>query len=159
MLKRVLFAAAGLAAMGLAACGGGGNTITNPTPGPTCNPSVTSQLVYPAPGATGVSPTISEIVIAVSSPLPANTYNLSLANTANASNTAQTANFLNSISASQLPAGSATTTIPNPTYEAVGLIASLYTNFNTGTQLQTAINLPSSTCTPMNVPGGTFTLQ
>jgi hypothetical protein len=158
MLKRTLFAVGVLAVIGLVACNGGSSVVA-PTPGPTCNPGVTSQLVYPAPGATNVSATISEIVVAVSSPLPANTFNLQLTNTANANNVAQTSNPLNVISASQLPAGSASTTIPNPTYEAVGLVNSLYANFSPGTQLQTAINNPNNNCTAQNVPGGTFTLQ
>lgn len=158
MLKRTFFAVGVLAVIGLVACNNG-NTVVGPTPGPTCNPNVTSQLVYPAPGATKVPATISEIVIAVSSPLLANTYNLQLTNTANTSNVAQTSNALNTIPASQLPTGSAPTTIPNPTYEAVGLVNSLYVNFSPGTQLQTAINNPSNNCTAQNIPGGTFTLQ
>ena len=158
MLNRSLFAVAALAAVGLVACGGGNSSPTTPTPGPTCNPGVTSQLIYPAPGATKVPATTSELVIAVSSPLPANTYNLALFNTANASNGSYTANALTVITASQLPLGSGTTTISNPTYEAVGLVSSLYATFNPGTNVQTAINDPSSNCTPVNVPG-TFTLQ
>ena len=159
MLKRSLFAVAVLTVIGLVACGGGGTTtVSTPTPGPTCGPNVTSQLIYPAAGTTGVSPNISEIVIAVSSPLPINTYNLALTNTANANNTAQSVNPLAQISASQLPAGSGTATIPNPTYEAVNLVTSLSNNFASKTQIQTAINLPSSNCTPQTVPG-TFTLQ
>ncbi|MBV8639177.1 MAG: hypothetical protein JO322_13955 [Candidatus Eremiobacteraeota bacterium] len=157
MLKRTLFAAGVLAVIGLVACNGNPSAV--PTPGPTCNPNVTSQLIYPAPGATKVPGTISEIVVAVSSPLPANEYNLQLTNTANTGNVAQTANLLVVIPASQLPAGSAPATIPNPTYEAVGLVNSLYVNFNPGTQLQAALNVPSSSCTAMNIPGGTFTLQ
>ncbi len=158
MLKRTLFAVGVLAVIGLVACNGNTPSV-NPTPGPTCNPNVTSQLVYPAPGATAVPATLSEIVVAVSSPLPANEYNIQLTNTANTGNVAQTANFLNVIPASQLPAGSAPTTIANPTYEAVGLVSSLYNNFSPGTQLQTALNVPTSNCTALNIPGGTFTLQ
>ena len=159
MLRRTLFAAAVLIVIGLVACNGS-TPNTNPTPGPTCNPNVTSQLVYPAPGATKVpGGAIGEIVVAVSSPLPANEYNIQLTNTADTSNVAQTANFLSIISASQLPSGSAPSTIPNPTYEAVGLVNSLYANFNPGTQLQTALNVPTSNCTAMTIPGGTFTLQ
>lgn len=158
MLKRTFFAVGVLAVIGLVACNGG-NTVVNPTPGPTCNPNVTSQLVYPAPGATKVPATISEIVIAVSSPLTANTFNLYLYNVASTANAAYTSNPLTVIPASQLPAGSAPTTIPNPTYEAVGLVQSLYANFSPGTQLQTAINNANNNCTPQNIPNGTFTLQ
>ncbi len=157
MLKRTLFAIGVLAGIGLVACNGS-NPSVNPTPGPTCNPNVTSQLVYPPAGATKVSATISEIVVAVSSPLPANEYNLALTNTSNGS-VAYTANFLNVIPASQLPAGSGSTSIPNPTYEAVGLVTSLYANFSPGTTLQAALNVPTTNCTPLTIPGGTFTLQ
>lgn len=159
MLERPFVAAAMLAAIGLAGCSGGSNSVVSPTPGPTCNPNVTTQLVFPAPGAASVSPAIPEIVIAVSSPLPANTYDLTLTNVANPSNASETYNFLTVISATQLPAGSATTTIPSPTYEAVGLVNSLFVTFNAGTKIQTALNNRTSTCTPVNIPGGTFTLQ
>jgi hypothetical protein len=158
LFKRTLFAVAVLPAIGLAACNGSTPNV-NPTPGPTCNPNVTSQLVYPKPGATGVPANLSEIVVAVSSPLPANEYNIQLTNVTNTGNLSQTGNFLNVIPASQLPAGSAPTTITNPTYEAVGLVNSLYLNFSPGTQLQAALNVPTTSCTPLNIPGGTFTLQ
>ncbi len=157
MLKRTLFAIGVLIVIALVACSGN-NPSVNPTPGPTCNPNVTSQLVYPAPGATNVPATISEIVVAVSSPLPANEYNLTLTDNANGT-AAQTANFFGVISASQLPAGSAQTSISNPTYEAVGLVTSLYANFPPGATLQTALNVPTTSCTPLTIPGGTFTLQ
>ena len=141
-------------ALALAACGGG-TTVTGPTPGPTCLPNVQSQLIYPRPSATAVPDNLSEIVIAVSSPLPINTFNLALIALNNNGGSAQTANALAQISANQLPAGSATATIPTPTYEAVNLIAQL----PSATQIQTAINLPSSNCTPLNIPGGVFTTQ
>ncbi len=141
----------------LAACGGG-TTVTGPTPGPTCGPAnIQSELIYPQPSATGVTDNLAQIVIAVSSPLPINTFNLALTALNNGGGTALTANPLAQISASQLPAGSATATIPNPTYEAVNLIA----NLPSATQIQTAINDPGNpnNCTPQNIPNGTFTTQ
>lgn len=139
----------------LAACGGG-TTVTGPTPGPTCGPTnVQTQLIYPQPGATAVPDSLSQIVIAVSSPLPINTFNLALIALNNGGGTAFTANPLAQIQPSQLPAGSATATIPTPTYEAVNLIATL----PSGTQLQTAINQPNSNCTPQNIPSGIFTTR
>ena len=151
----ILSAALGAVALMLAACGGG-TTVVGPTPGPTCGPSgVQSQLIYPAPGATAVSDNTAQIVIAVSSPLPVNTFNLSLIALNNGGGTAQTANYLAQINANQLPAGSATATIPTPTYEAVNLISTL----PSATQIQTAINQPNSACTPQNITGGTFTTQ
>lgn len=140
----------------LAACGGG-TTVTGPTPGPTCGPAgIQSQLLYPQPGASAIPDNLSQIVIAVSSPLPINTFNMALIGNNNVG-TLLTANALAQISASQLPAGSATATIPNPTYEAVNLIATL----PSGTQFQTAINDPSNpnNCTPQNIPNGIFTTQ
>lgn len=143
-----------LAVIALTACGGGGSPVA-PTPGPTCGPvGITSQLIYPAPGSTAVPDAQQQIVIAVSSPLPINTYNLALINPPNTQPFSYTRNPLAQIQASQLPAGSGSTTISNPTYEAVNLIASL----PAATQIQTAINDPNSTCTPQNVPG-TFTTQ
>lgn len=157
-MSKLLLAAAAAATLGLVACGGGAGGSAVPTPGPTCGPvGIQSQLIYPAPGATAVPDNTPQIVIAVSSPLPVNTFNLAIFNASTGSGTT-TLNYLSQIQASQLPAGSGTTTIANPTYEAVNLVAALNANFASGTTLQTAINLPSSNCTPQNVPG-TFTIQ
>jgi hypothetical protein len=153
MNNRLFVGSIACAALALTACGGGGGTIVSPTPGPTCGPvGITSQLVYPAPSSTVSAATTSEIAIAVSSPLPLNTYNLALIASGG---TGYTYYPLAQISASQLPAGSAATTIPNPTYEAVNLVSELAG----ATKFQVAINLPSSNCTPQNVPGGTFSTQ
>ena len=158
-MKMFFFGAAALGALALAACGGGGGGgSVAPTPGPTCGPiGIQSQLIYPAPGATNAPDSPPQIVIAVSSPLPINTYNLAIFNASTGAGTT-TANPLAQIQASQLPAGSGSTTISNPTYEAVNLVNPLTTNFASGTTLQTAINDPGSNCTPQNVPG-TFTIQ
>lgn len=157
-MSKLFLVAAAAATLGLVACGGGGGGSAVPTPGPTCGPvGIQSQLIYPAPGATAVPDNTPQIVIAVSSPLPVNTFNLAIFNASTGSGTT-TLNYLSQIQASQLPAGSGTTTIANPTYEAVNLVAALNANFASGTTLQTAINLPSSNCTPQNVPG-TFTIQ
>src|SRR5271166_2044985 len=151
MKMRALLVFAAMSTVGLGACGGsGGSGFVAPTPGPTCGPvGVTSQFVYPASSATSVPDATAQIVVAVSSPLPINTYNLALSFNNGASGS-QTANYLAQISASQLPSGSATTTIVNPTYEAVNLVASL----PPATLVQVALNVPSSSCTPLNVPGG-----
>ena len=154
-MKTLLFGAAALGAVALAACGGSSGSNAVPTPGPTCGPvGIQSQLIYPAPGATAVPDATAQIVIAVSSPLPINTYDLQLTALNNGGGTALTQNPLAQIQASQLPAGSGTTSISNPTYEAVNLVNSL----PAATQIQTAINDPSSNCTAQNVPG-TFTTQ
>jgi hypothetical protein len=156
MIRRLVLAASAVAAIGLTGCNGGSGT-TNFNPPPVCG-SVTSQLVYPAPGATGVSPAISQVVVAVSSPLqPVGQWNLALTNVATGTG-ALTLNSLQVITAAQLPAGSASTTISNPTYESAALSSSLYTNFTAGTTIQVSLNY-NGDCTPINVPGGTFTLQ
>ncbi len=154
MYRSFLFAASAVAAIALAGCNGGGSTYNPPPP---CG-STTSQLVYPAPGATAVPPTIGQIVVALSAPLqPAGQWNLALANVATGGG-AYTAQALQVITAAQLPPGSATTTIPNPTYESAALSASLYNTFAPGTTLQVGLNY-NGDCTPIAVPNGTFTLQ
>lgn len=143
------------ALLAFAACGGGGgSSVTAPTPGPTCLPtSLTAALVYPAPGATAVPDNLAQIVVAVSTPLANNTYNLALAGPNLSSQTYYT---LAQIAASQLPSGSQTPSFANPTYEQVQLIAP----FAAGTQVTAiGINLPSSNCTPFTIPGATFTTQ
>jgi len=150
----ILAAAVGGSALALAACNNGGSTFTGPTPGPTCGPAVASQLIFPNPSGTPAPDTIPEVVIAVSSPLPNNEFNLALTNT-NTNGVAFTSNFLGQIQASQLPAGSAPVTISNPTYEAVNLIASL----PAATTISVAINDTFSNCTPQNVTGGSFKTQ
>ena len=143
------------AVLAFAACGGGGgSSVTAPTPGPTCLPAtLNAALVYPAPGATAVPDNLAQIVVAVSTPLPNFTYNLALAGpTINT----QTYYTLAQIGASQLPPGSHAPTFANPTYEQVQLISS----FPPGTQVTAiGINDPSSTCTPLTIPGATFTTQ
>jgi lipoprotein-anchoring transpeptidase ErfK/SrfK len=154
MKQRFLLLAGALAALALVACNGGGNSFTAPTPGPTCNPGTTAeQLVYPAPGATNVPVSTTQIVIAVNTPLPNYTWNLALTDSAG---TAYTANPLTIIAASQLPSGSASTTITNPTYESVQLVQQLPAS-TTFTAI--AINNPNSYCTPLTIPGATFTTQ
>ena len=159
MIRRLVLAASAVAAIGLTGCNGGNNSTY--TPPPACIPNIsssTTQLVYPAPGSTGVPGSIAQIVIAVNAPLtPANAYNLSLVNTASGL-AALTLNSLQPITAAQLPAGSAATTIPNPTYESVQLVNSLYNNFSSGSTVQIALNY-NGDCTPTNIPNATFTLQ
>jgi hypothetical protein len=155
-ILRLAFASVIIAAAGALAACNGGTTYTAPTPGPTCNPAAAGvtayQLVYPAPGATAVPVTASQIVIAVNAPLPNYTWNLFLTWPNNA---AYTANPLAVIAASQLPPGSATTTIPNPTYESVQLVAQL----PAGTTIGTALNNATTNCTPATITGGSFTTE
>jgi hypothetical protein len=153
MNTRVLLAGSVLAlcALGLSACNSY-STAVAPAPGPTCSPGVAAQLVYPAPGATAVPISTDQMVVAVSAALPNYTWNLAL--TADGS-TAFTANTLATIAASQLPPGSASTTISNPSYESVQLIAPL----PSGVQIAVALNDPNNSCTPETIPGATFSTQ
>lgn len=154
-LRSLLFAVAvGAAASSLAACNGNNNANPLPTasPGPTCAPNLQSQLIYPNPSGTAAPDATSQIVIAVNSPLPNNQFNLQLTS---GSSVAQTFNTLGQIVASQLPPGSAAATIPNPIYEAVNLVTAL----PAASTISVAVNDTTSTCTPNNVPGGTFNTQ
>jgi hypothetical protein len=136
----------------LAACNGG-TTYTGPTPGPTCAPPATAyQLVYPAPGATAVPVTTQMMVVALNAQLPNYTWDLALKYSGG---TALTANTLAPIAASQLPPGSGTTTIPNPVYEEVQLIAQL----PSAVTLTVGLNNLATNCTPLYIPGATFTTQ
>ncbi len=159
MQFRTLFfaVAAGASALALAACGGGGSTIITPTPGPTCLPNtIQSALVFPAPGSTAVPDTIAQIVVAVSSPLPNNTFNLELQGPSFTNGSVQTGNDLVQIAASQLPPGSQVPTFANPTYEQVQLQSA----FQPATQVTgVGINDPLSACTPLAIPGAAFTTQ
>ncbi len=139
--------------LALAACNSGGGTLVGPTPGPTCGPAgLTSQLIYPDPAGSPAPDTTNQIVLAVNSPLANNEFGLALTS---GGSTALTANLLGQITASQLPPGTAQTTIPNPIYEAVSLVATL----PAASTISVAINDTFSNCTPQNVPGGTFKTQ
>lgn len=73
-MSRLLFGSviALAAAVSLAACNSNNNPAPLPTLGPTCTLPAGTQtvLVYPAPGATGVSDTTGEIVIGSTAALP-----------------------------------------------------------------------------------------
>ena len=144
--------ALGGTALGVAACNNG-STAVGPTPGPTCGPAgIQTQLLFPNPAGTPAPNTIPQIVIAVSSPLPNNEFNLYL--TYNGGS-AYTGNYLGQITAGQLPAGSATPSFANPIYEAVNLIS----NLNGASTYSVAINDTFSNCTPQNIPNATFHTQ
>jgi len=140
--------------LALVACGGN-PSVANPTPGPTCGPtSVSAQLVYPVPGATAVPDTITQIVIATSPALPSNSYNLSLSGSNGFGS--QTANYLVQIAANQVPPGSASVSFANPSYMSVQLVSA----FPSAQPITTiAINNPLSNCTPLTIPGASFTTQ
>lgn len=143
--------------LALAACGGGSTGIVTPTPGPTCLPtSLNTALVYPAPGATAVPDNIAQIVVAVSTPLPNNAYNLQLSSPSFTNGTAQTGNFLVQIAPTQLPPGSLTPAFANPTYEQVQLQSAFAP---TTSITAVGINNPFSNCTALAIPGASFTTQ
>ena len=145
-----LFAAAGMVA--LAACSGGGTTIVAPTPGPTCSPGVTYQMIYPIPGATGVPDNPQQIAFAVSAPLSG--WDLYLNNVNSLSGSSYTIATTETISASQVPQPSATPSFANPVYQSVTLAG----GFTSGQTIYVWLNNVNSTCTPLG-PVGSFTTQ
>lgn len=149
-----LFGIALVGALVLAACGGGGGTVTPATPGPTCTiPGTVAQLVYPAPGTSVSASTLTQIVVATDVALPASTYNFYLSSPTGFA--AFTVNFATQIPASQVPQPSATPTFANPVYESVTLAAQLP---SATPSISVFLNNPSSSCTPAG-PYGTFSTQ
>jgi hypothetical protein len=153
MKSRVFAAMAIFGLFALPACGGGGNSSPVPT-GTTCpNIVAQAQLLYPVPGSTAVPDNVASIAIAVSSPLVSDVYNIAFANSGGLLGYSN--NYLVQITANQLPSGSATTTITNPTYMSAQL---------TGLPSATAftaigINNPATNCIPQTISGATFTTQ
>ena len=155
---RNLFAVSALAtcAVAFAACGGGGNTITNPTPGPTCSPGTTVQMIYPIPGATGVPDSPQQIAFAVGTALPS-TWDAYISNSSTGNGTAGGYTVpLQTITAGQVPSPSATPSFANPIYQSVTLQGSLAPP--TGTTWYVWINNTAGNCTPLG-PLGSFTIQ
>lgn len=153
---RNLFVVSALAtcALAFAACGGGSPGLSNPTPGPTCSPGTTVQLIYPIPGATGVPDAPQQIAFAVGTALNSN-WNVYLNNASNGNGTlgGQTVP-LQTITAGQVPSPSATPSFANPVYQSVTLQGSL----NAATTWYVWINNTAGNCTPLG-PLGSFTTQ
>lgn len=146
------------AATALAACNSnsGYQAYVAPTPGPTCSPGENVQMVYPIPGATGVPDNPQQIVFAVASPLPSS-WNVFLNSTNSYAATAYsgyTAAGFETISASQVPAPSATPSISNPVYQSVTLIS----GFPADATRYVWVNNGATSCTPLG-PVGSFTTQ
>ncbi|HTU71374.1 MAG TPA: hypothetical protein VMF11_13775 [Candidatus Baltobacteraceae bacterium] len=140
-------------AVAIAACGGGGTTIQAPTPGPTCSPGEAVQMVYPIPGATGVTDNPQQFVFAVASPLP-NTWNAYINTSDSLSGSVQTYAGMETIPASNVPSPSATPSISNPYYQSITLTG----GFSSGETIYVWLNNESSNCTPLG-PVGSFTTQ
>ncbi len=154
-LRNLFVASAlGVCAIAFAACGGSGNTITNPTPGPTCSPGTPVQMIYPIPGATGVPDAPQQIAFAVGTALNSN-WNVYLSNASNGNGTlgGQTVP-LQTITAGQVPSPSATPSFANPVYQSV----TLGTSLAAATTWYVWINNTSGNCTPLG-PLGSFTTQ
>jgi hypothetical protein len=153
---RNLFVASALAtcAVAFAACGGGSPGITNPTPGPTCSPGTTVQMIYPIPGATGVPDAPQQIVFAVGTALSSN-WDAYLAPNSNGNGGGYT-NPLQTITAGQIPSPSATPSFANPVYQSITLPSSLAPP--SGATWYVWINNTAGNCTPMG-PLGSFTIQ
>lgn len=153
---RNLFVASALAtcAIAFAACGGSSPGIVNPTPGPTCSPGTTVQMIYPIPGATGVPDNPQQLVFAVASPLP-NTWNAWLNNTNTLNgNQVITIAGMQTIQASQIPSPAATPSFANPVYQSITLAG----GFSSGINVFVWLNNTTTNCTPLG-PLGSFTTQ
>lgn len=155
---RNLFVACALAtsAVAFVACGGGGSSNINPTPGPTCSPNTTVQMIYPIPGATGVPDAPQQIVFAVGTPLPS-IWNLYISNAANAQGTVSgyTGAGFQTITAAQVPSPAATPSFANPVYQSVTLSGPLAP---AATTWWIWVNDSAGNCTPLG-PVGSFTTQ
>jgi hypothetical protein len=143
-----------LCALTFAACGGNGNTFTNPTPGPTCSPNTTVQLIYPIPGATGVPDAPQQIVFAVATPLPS-IWDAYIAPSSTGSNGGYTSG-LQTIPATSIPSPHATPSFANAVYQSVTIGGSLAPP--TGTTWYVWINDTAGNCAPLG-PLGSFTIQ
>jgi hypothetical protein len=153
-LRNLFFVSAlAICAVAFAACGGGSSNVT-PTPGPTCSPGTSVQMIYPIPGATGVPDAPQQIVFAVGTALSSN-WDAYLAPSSNGSNGGYT-NSVQTITASQIPSPSAKPSFANPVYQSVTLSGSLAPP--TGATWYVWINDLSGNCTPMG-PLGSFTIQ
>jgi hypothetical protein len=138
-----------LCAVVFAACGGGA-TVAEPTPGPTCSPGETVQMVYPIPGATGVPDNPQQFVFVVATPLP--TYNAYFNNANTLSGSVATYAHMNTVTPAQVPSPAASPAIPNPVYQSV----TLPYGFSPGVTIYVWVNDTSSNCTPLG-PLGSFT--
>jgi len=156
MTLRLLFGSFIFAAAAVLAACSSGPSYTVPTPGPTCSPATTVQMIYPVPGATGVPDAPQQIVFAVASPLPSS-WNLFL-NTADTLNATgyqgYTGAGFETISAGQVPSPSATPSFSNPTYQSVTLAGALVSKAT----YWVWVNNTATNCTPSG-PLGSFTTQ
>lgn len=155
MNVRALAIAFVLSSAALAGCGGSGTTIVSATPGPTCAPGGTVQMVYPIPGATSVPDNPQQLVFAVSTALP-NTWDAAIGTSASLSSAFYTVAGVETISASQVPTPAATPSFASPTYQSVTLAGGLAaaTTYYVWLNNLTAAN----NCTPLG-PLGSFTTQ
>ncbi len=151
---RRLFVGLGLSlcAVVFAACGGGA-TVLEPTPGPTCSPSETVQMVYPIPGATGVPDNPQQFVFVVAAPLP--TYNAIFNSVNSLSGGFATYATMATITPGQVPSPAATPAIANPVYQSITLPRGLSPS---GSTWYVWVNDTTSNCTPLG-PLGSFTIQ
>jgi hypothetical protein len=136
----------------LAACNGGGNsTPPAQTLVPCSLPSGTVvALAYPEPSATAVPTSASQVVFAVSSPLPSSWQAvLAFPNGALVPEA-----LLNPIAPSSIPTPYAVPTFANPTYQSSGLTGSL----PSGTLVQVLLNNQASSCNEFPQIGS-FTTQ
>ena len=150
-MKRLLpWLTVAVAAFVLAACNSSNPNVL-PTPGPTCSPgNIQTQLIYPAPGATGIPDAFGQVIVASSpSPLPTS-WNVVVVTAISPSgvsgNTFQPAT-------PPFPTPNATPSFSSPQYQS----SAFGQNFP-GEVVTVFLNNTASTCTPVG-PLGSFTTQ
>lgn len=134
----------------LAGCGGGNSSApTVPVVQCVLPTGTQAALAYPAPGATGVSDSPGQVVVAASPALPGN-WQVVLGY----GNVLAYESVLNPISQSSVPTPYATPSFANPTYESSGLSGPL----PPAATITVLLNNESSNCNSY-LQIGTFTTQ
>lgn len=136
----------------LAACNSNSNPNPNPSLGPTCNTQgVTTQLVYPAPGSTGVLDSFGQVIVGSSpAPLPSS-WDVVLV-TAISPNGIAGGTF--TTATPPFPTPNATPTVSNPQYQTSSFSGATFP----GEVVNVYLNNTATNCTPAG-PIGSFTTQ
>ena len=154
-------AAAAVLAAVIAGCNSG-NTTTNVAPCGT-PAGMQAQLVYPAPGSTGIPDNVSQIIVATNSTLPPDWqggtgWDVLLAYAYNPAYGSGHYGLGFTAAATPFPSPTATPSFANPTYWSSTITYSNAPNLPPASQITVELNDLNSTCYP-GVTIGTFTTQ
>ncbi len=136
------------AALALGACGGKGTNAT-PAVGPTCAPpsGITSVLVYPAPGSSGVNDGNGQIVIGSTAALPTGTstdnWNIVVIDSVYPGGTGLPGGLVTT--APPFPSPNATPPFANPVYQTQAFGAP----FQAGQTVNVSVNNQATNCAPL----------